>query len=306
MLKKGKGRYVAAVLISLLLAGCATPLPTYKLQTDLKAPIIIRYAGYSSDAFFKIIRVEADAYTAQNIPVGIIWVQNGDDKGVTFLRLDEIANIDAVGKDYTFINSKSRMKFVTRTRQLLVCPPEAVPKTRSDCPQVRELVGTFLDERSGFQARGNQKLSVMDTYSYVGGNKYFRNIYSADEWTAYLEDEAQRAKAIQKSRQDEAVRQSAAALERAAQRKAESDARIVKLRGYAAGITVNCSSDQLVPRGTPVSGDVVFNCATIGKASIQELQSAGWTTAVISRLPSQQFDIVGDSIEMNATKAKAK
>lgn len=304
MLSKSKSGYITAAICSFLLAGCATPTPTYKVQTNLESPITIQYFAYSSDEFFKINRVAAVSHTAQNIPTGILWLQNGDEKGVSFLRLDEVMSIDATGKTHTVIISKNSAKFVTRTRLLLVCPPGVAPKVDSDCPQVSELGGTLMDERNGFRARAEQKLSGMSMYSYAGGDKYFRNIYRADEWAAHLDKEEMRAKAEKKSRQEEAVRQSAAAVERAAQLKAESAGRVVRLRGYAAGMNVNCSSDRLVPRGTPVSGDVVFSCATIGRVSIQELQSAGWTTAVIARLPSQQFDIIGDSIEMSATKAK--
>lgn len=303
MLKNSMSLGVAATVCLALLGGCATPPPTHTVRTDLGSPLTLRYFNYSSDEFFRIKSVEAVSYTAQNISAGVMWLQIGDDKAASFLRLDEAEVIDATGSD-TVIKTKDGRKLATRIRRMLVCAPGSTPATPTDCPDVRQLTGTVLDPRNGYRDGGNKTIARMDIYSYAGGNKYFRNIYSADQWAAFMETEAQRAIAAEKGREQDALRRQAAAAERAAQRKVESDARVVRLRGYAAGMTVNCSSNGLLPRGTPAAGGVEFNCATLGRVSIQELQAAGWQTTVIARLPTQYGDVSGDSVEMNATKGK--
>lgn len=301
--------YSIALLVSALLAGCASPPQRHAIQAPLDAPVL--YTDPRYETFYMITRVEARAAPGQDLTVGRLWITHGMDGAVNFIRLADVSSFEAQSSadgGRTFITTRSGAKLQSNTRMVLLCPLDVTPTKKDSCPQAWNFFGASINRSTPIPKDGTEQRDVFEFYSYIAKSVWVPKILSLDEVKERFAKETEQAKI---AAENAAVRQKAEAerfaqlsAQRAAEKEARSRERIVALRGHAAGTKVYCMSTGLIARDAPLFPDLEFNCPPIGKNTLGELEKAGWNTSMLGRKPGQSFDVVGEYVEISAVKSR--
>lgn len=304
----GTAKY-AALLSAAFLAGCSSMPERHPIEATLTEEVV--YQESNGGAYFKISRVQADAAAGQDTSAGRLWLAYRTNDQLKFIRLSEVKSIWAKSSSNggaTRISTKSGATFDSNFRMISLCQPDTIPVAQYSCPQARKFFGSKVS-RTLPEGAGNRDVrEVEQIYSYYSGDVYIPSILTTAELKDQFAKEAERdrlgAERAAVNAKAEAERQALLARHRAIEREQRAQQTLLKLQGFARGTKVYCISSRPIPRDAAVSPDIEFNCPQIGRVTLEELDGAGWNTAVTGRRAGQQFDLIGDYIDLSATKPR--
>jgi hypothetical protein len=292
-----------------LLAGCSSMPERRPIEANLSEEIV--YQESNGGAYFKISSVQADAAAGQVISEGRLWLAYKTSDQLKFIRLSEVKSIWANSSSNggsTRIETKSGEAFGSNFRMISLCPQDTVPVAQYSCPQARKFFGSKVTKALPEGAGNKDVREVEKIYSYYSGDVYIPRILTVAELKDQFAKEAERdrlnAERVAVNAKAEAERLASWARHRAIEREQRAQQTMLKLQGFARGTKVYCVSSRVIPRDAAVAPDTEFNCPQIGSVTLGELDGAGWNTAVVGRRTGQQFDSVGDFIDLSATKPR--